>query len=378
MQKTFITFIITFAIGIYGLQAQNSSPFSFETTTHDFGRVKEDGGKISYTFKFKNNGKQPIIIKNVESSCGCTTPDWSRTPVLPGKEGFVSAEYDPIGRPEAFDKQITVYNNVTAQPIVLEIKGDVVPKTKEVSDIYRYKIGDIRLKTNHVAFARLFNTQTESQTVDIFNDSDKPITISTDPESLKEHISIVANPKTLQAKQSGSLTITYNAAKKNDWGYLIDRFQLVLNNKVAEGAALTVSATIVEDFSVLTPDQLANAPTMDFSSKEFDFGKIKQGEKVTHEFTFKNNGKTDLIIRETQTSCGCTAVENKKIIKSGESSSIKAVFNSEGKIGKQNKNITLITNIPGKEQSGVDKYKISLRITGEVSVESQNLEKTKK
>ena len=367
MQKTFITLILIFTLGTYGLQAQNSATFSFEKTTHDFGRVKEDGGKVNYIFKFKNNGKQPIIIKNVESSCGCTTPEWSKTPVLPGKEGFVSAEYDPIDRPGSFDKQITVHNNITAQPIILEIKGDVIPKKKEVSDIYRYKIGDIRLKTNHIAFARLFNTQTESQTVDIFNDSDKAITITTDPLNLTKHISIVANPKVLPAKQAGSLTVTYNATKKNDWGYLIDKVSLLLNNQAATGFPLSVSATIVEDFSKLTPDQLAKAPAMDFASKEFDFGKIKQGEKVTHEYTFKNNGKTDLIIRETQTSCGCTAVENKKVIKPGESSSIKVVFNSNGKTGKQNKNITLITNIPGKDQSGADKYKISLRIIGEVT-----------
>jgi len=375
MQKTFITIILIVVMGIYNLQAQNSAPFSFEKTTHDFGRVKEDGGKIRYTFKFKNNGKQPIIIKNVESSCGCTTPEWSKTPVLPGKEGFVSAEYDPIDRPGSFNKQITVFNNITAQPIVLEIRGDVIAKAKQVSDIYRYKIGGIRVKTNHIAFARLLNTQTETQTVDIFNDSDKPIAVTADPKSLKDHLSIVANPKVLPAKQAGTLTITYNGSKKNEWGYLVDRISLLLNSQEASGYPLSVSATIVEDFSKLSPDQLAKAPTMDFETTEFDFGKIKQGESISHEYLFKNNGKSDLFIRNTETSCGCTAVENKKIIKPGETASIKVVFNSSGKSGKQNKTITLITNIPGKDKSGSDKYKVILRIKGEVIIASGNTQK---
>jgi hypothetical protein len=173
-------------------------------------------------------------------------------------------------------------------------------------------------------------------------------------------------------KVSGIITITYDATKKNEWGYLIDRISLLLNNQPATGYPLSVSATIVEDFSKLTPEQLAKAPTMDFTETEFNFGKLKQGESVTHEFAFKNNGKTDLIIRNTETTCGCTAVENKKVIKPGESSSIKVIFNSAGKNGGQNKSITLTTNVPGKDKSGVDKYKIILKIKGEVILASDN------
>jgi hypothetical protein len=162
------------------------------------------------------------------------------------------------------------------------------------------------------------------------------------------------------------ITITYDASKKDSWDYSADRVPLVLNGTPAPGYPLSVSATIVEDFSKLTKEELANSPTMDFENKEFDFGTIKQGDKTTHEFKFKNNGKRDLIIRSTRSSCGCTAVETKKIIKPGETSSIKTTFNSAGKLGKQNKSITLITNIPGKESTGADKYKIILRVKGTI------------
>ncbi|MFN8258819.1 MAG: DUF1573 domain-containing protein [Bacteroidales bacterium] len=365
MQKTVFTIILSITIGIFGINAQDNT-IGFEKKMHDFGRVKEDGGKIRYTFKFINKGKQPIIIKNVESSCGCTTPDWSKTPVLPGKEGFVSAEYDPIDRPGAFTKQITVYNNITSQPVILEIKGDVIPKKKEVSDIYKYKIGDLRLKSNHIAFARLLNTQTESQTVDIFNDSDKPLSLTANPKSLKEHLSLSTNPKVIPAKQAGTLTVTYNASKAPDWDYQVDRIALLINNQEVMGYSLSVSASVVEDFSKMTPAQLANAPTMDFETKEFDMGKLKQGESVSHEFKFTNHGKSDLIIRKTQSSCGCTAVESKNVIKPGESSSIKVTFNTAGKTGGQNKSVSIICNVPGKNQDGADKNRITLRITADV------------
>ncbi len=83
------------------------------------------------------------------------------------------------------------------------------------------------------------------------------------------------------------------------------------------------------------------------NDKTFDFGIIKQGETVEYIFTFKNTGKNDLIIRKTKASCGCTAVRlGDKVIKPGQESSIKAVFNSRGKKGKQHKSITVTTNIP--------------------------------
>lgn len=367
MKKILTILLAVILSGIISLQAQQSANFSFEKAIHDFGRIKEDGGKVSFRFKFKNNGKTPIIITNVQSSCGCTTPEWSKTPVVPGQEGFVSAEYDPQDRPGAFNKQITVYNNVTTQPVVLEIKGDVIAKTKQVSDIYRYKIGEIRLRANHVAFARMYNTEKNTQSVEVINDSDNDITITFNDKFLKPYLSVSANPAKLAPKQTGLITVTYDATKNDSWGYKTDRIPLILNGKAAAGYPLSVSATIQEDFSKLTSKELASAPTMDFDAKEFDFGTIKQGEKITHEFKFKNNGKRDLIIRDTQSSCGCTAVETKKVIKAGESSTIKATFNSAGKSGKQNKSITLITNIPGKEKSGLDRYKIILRVKGEVT-----------
>lgn len=365
--KKILTILVAILItGTYTLLAQNSAGFSFEKTVHDFGRIKEEGGKVSYKFVFKNTGKKPIIIKNVESTCGCTTPGWSRAPIVPGKEGFVSAQFDPHQRPGAFSKQIKIHNNLTTQPIVLEVKGNVVPKKKEIADIYRHKLGDIRLRSRHVAFARMFNTQTKTQSVDFINDSDKPVTVTLDPRYERPHLKVIISPKTVAPKKTGKITVTYDAAKKNKWDYSTDRLQLLINGVKAAGYPPSVSATIVEDFSKLSAKELADAPTMDFTSKEFNFGTIKQGTKATHEFKFKNNGKRDLIIRNTRSSCGCTAVETKKVIKPGETSSIKTTFSSAGKMGKQNKSITLITNIPGKSKTGAYKYKVLLRVKGNI------------
>ena len=85
--------------------------------------------------------------------------------------------------------------------------------------------------------------------------------------------------------------------------------------------------------------------TEKFNEEEFNFGTIKQGESATHEFIFVNNGKEPLIITSAQGSCGCTVPTwPKEPIGKGEKASIKVTFNSAGKMGTQDKTVTIQSN----------------------------------
>jgi len=93
------------------------------------------------------------------------------------------------------------------------------------------------------------------------------------------------------------------------------------------------------------PADNKNAPEMVFESLEFNFGTIKQGESVTHEFVLVNNGKEDLIITNAQGSCGCTVpLYPKEPIAKGGKGTIKVTFNSAGKMGLQDKTVTITSN----------------------------------
>jgi len=95
----------------------------FKTELHDFGTVPE-GPAAEYEFVFKNTGKEPILLQQVHASCGCTTPTWSKDPVLPGKTGIIKASFATQGRGGApFNKAITVTSNAGTK--VLTIKGAV-------------------------------------------------------------------------------------------------------------------------------------------------------------------------------------------------------------------------------------------------------------
>ncbi|HRH37544.1 MAG TPA: DUF1573 domain-containing protein [Flavobacteriales bacterium] len=103
---------------------------TFETTEHDYGTV-EQASNGTCTFNFTNTGKEPLIISNCQSSCGCMVARCDRDPVLPGKSGVVEVKYD-TQRVGPFTKNVTVVSNaVNAPTVALRIKGTVIPKAIE-------------------------------------------------------------------------------------------------------------------------------------------------------------------------------------------------------------------------------------------------------
>jgi len=217
----------------------------------------------------------------------------------------------------------------------------------------------MRLKSNHLAFGNLKNTEISNKTLEVINNSDEDVKVNF--LRVPEHITIKMEPAVLKPKQKGLLVATYNAPERNDWGFVIDRMTMEINGTADRAYGLVVSANIEEDFSKLTDSEKANAPVLTVDDPEFRFGKINQGEKVEHTYVLTNSGKSDLYIRKVTASCGCTAVQpEKKVINPGESVNIKAVFNSAGKVGNQNKTVTIITNDPQKS-------KMILWVKGEVT-----------
>ncbi len=119
--------VLLFSVGV---KAQNNSPtapiMKFSEETHDFGILKE-GPVASFDFEFTNTGKEPLIIQSCSASCGCTTPDWTRTPILPGKKGKITVKYNTQGRPGSFNKTVYIASNAKCDKERYEIyiKGNV-------------------------------------------------------------------------------------------------------------------------------------------------------------------------------------------------------------------------------------------------------------
>ncbi|MDB5274826.1 MAG: hypothetical protein JWO58_3193 [Chitinophagaceae bacterium] len=108
--------------------AQKAEDFQFGHDKYDFGGLTE-GDPATHSFEFTNKGKDTIKLESsdVRASCGCTTPEWTKTAILPGQTGTIKALYNTQGRPGPFTKTITVMNKGNVMKVV-QIKGVVFPK----------------------------------------------------------------------------------------------------------------------------------------------------------------------------------------------------------------------------------------------------------
>jgi len=110
-----------------------SPVISLKETTHDFGTIVETNGAVSYSFEVTNTGAADLLITNVQGSCGCAVPEWSKTPIKPGGKGFVKVTFNPLNRPGTFNKSVVVTNNSDQSPVTLYIKGNVVKASTETA-----------------------------------------------------------------------------------------------------------------------------------------------------------------------------------------------------------------------------------------------------
>lgn len=357
--RKLVLLITLLAVNLSFISAQHAKAnLAFDKTMHDFGELKESDGRVSYVFKFKNTGGQPMVLHNVKASCGCTTPEWTRNPIPPGGSGQVKAIFDPRNRPGNFNKSITVQSNAQNGTIVLRITGKVIAREKTVEDIYPRNMDVIRLESSHLAFTRMSPKQKKTEQLKVISTSDQALKIGF--MNVPKHITIKSVPEVIKPNQAAVITATYDASVKNDWGFVTDNVFLIFNDVKDYKNRLTISASIEEDFAGWSAEEKANAPVLAIDQKTWNFGEIKQGDKVNHEFKVQNNGKSQLIIRKVKASCGCTAIKPAKtILAPGEETTIVAEFNSAGKSGRQNKSVTVVTNDPKSTTT-------LLRITGNV------------
>jgi len=316
-------------------------------TEHNFGTFKEEAGRQTHEFLVTNSGNAPLVIQNIVASCGCTTPEWTKQPIPPGGKGKITAIYDPQNRPGAFNKTLSVYTNSKPEVVVLSIKGEVIPHEKTVEELYIFPVGSVRFESNHLAFTNVKKTEKKIRVMQVINPSKEPVKIEF--ESLPAHLSLKANPETLKPGQKGIIEGTYDATENSGWGNVSDMVKVKLNGVTQENVFYYISANLVEDFSSLSKADLENAPVFKLASTTVDLGKIPGSTAKEVEFNFTNAGKRDLIIRHIRSTCGCTAVQQNTHasgIKPGQSSSIKATFNSGSYKGRVTKAIYVYTNDP--------------------------------
>ena len=130
MKKLGLFFLFTLSfVGFAIAQAPTNAPKAeFKDNKHNFGKLAEEVGQATCTFEFTNTGATPLIVNSVRASCGCTTPSYTKEPVLPGNKGEIKVAYSTTNRVGAFEKTVTVFTNVPDTTYRLVIRGEVLPR----------------------------------------------------------------------------------------------------------------------------------------------------------------------------------------------------------------------------------------------------------
>lgn len=124
-----IVFILTAVLSfVFATNSQNASQaeITFEKSTFDFGDIKQ-GQVVNAVFKFKNTGKEPLILSNVSTTCGCTVPSWPKDPIAPGKSAEISATFNSAGKMGQQNKVITIFSNAKNGQAQVSIVCNVLP-----------------------------------------------------------------------------------------------------------------------------------------------------------------------------------------------------------------------------------------------------------
>lgn len=107
--------------------AAGTGKVEFAETAFDFGQVKE-GEVVEHVYAFTNTGTSPVILSRVSASCGCTTPSYTQTPILPGKTGEIKVSFDSNGQVGKQQKIVTVVSNAENGVTTIQLKGEVLAK----------------------------------------------------------------------------------------------------------------------------------------------------------------------------------------------------------------------------------------------------------
>ena len=327
----------------------------FENTTYDFGKIKEEGGKVTGKFIFTNVGNEPLQLTNVRPGCGCTAANYSKEAIAPGAQGYIEATYNPYNRPGVFNKNIRVttneprfIENEKATPHMIFIKGEVIkrPPTEFETAGYTKSTGMLRIKEPNVAH-NLLNTEAAVDTFYVRNFWTQPVSITL--EKTHDFISEIYRNfgAELMPGQEGFFVLKYDASRRNGFGQLKDIITIQTNDSIEPIKRVHYANNIREDFSKLSAKQLKNAPICVVSTDSVGIGNIQKNTSRAQTFRVTNTGKSPLIIRSLSTSVPMFSVTaDPMTIPAGESAEITITLKAPNRASNQNATLDIITNDP--------------------------------
>lgn len=329
------------------VSAQVARPVQFTESSFDFGKIIEKDGSVTHVFEFTNTNNKPVKILGVKPSCGCTTPDWSREEIQPGKSGFVKAAFNPKGRPGFFTKTLTVTTSSDTNPVILQIKGTVITDPQKITSEFDGERGSWRVKSSSLNMGKVFiKNEYVVREFRVMNSGKKTVSYLGNYDG-PAYIRVNVEPKVLKPGELGIIRIGYNGKLRNAYGFQSDNVVIHTDDEAQPAKSFTILATLEDYFPEATPQELAKAPKLSLTQTALDFGRIKQNQVAVREATLVNQGQSLLELRSIQGNCACiTAESDRQSLKPGQSATIRISFNPQDRKGTQQKAVTIYSNDP--------------------------------
>lgn len=122
----FLGMMLLCGLSFASAQTPDGPAIQFDKTVHNFGTFSESSPKVTCVFNYTNTGNAPLIINQAVAACGCTVPEFTKKPVMPGEKGQIKVTYNGTGKfPGHFKKSITVRTNAVVEVTRLYVEGDM-------------------------------------------------------------------------------------------------------------------------------------------------------------------------------------------------------------------------------------------------------------
>lgn len=299
LRKILLTLCLaTLCAGLYGQQ------LGFTEKSWNFGRIREEGGAVTHRFDFTNTGSKPVVLEEVEVSCGCTTADFTRKPVMPGQSGHVTVAYDPLGRPGPFTKTAVVKANNRSLSFTLSVSGEVQEREYTVEELYPVVLSaGVRLSGRTAALRNVAQGEARSATIRWANTSSKAVRLSFEADPAIPHLKIFAQ-ETLPAGGRGEITFTIDLSGKKDAYGVFSGGAYPVVNGVRERLPVTVMAYGIDPTG--DPADFDKSARARFDRQYHDFGDVASARPLSTQFTLSNTGSQPLVVRYVRPGKGLT------------------------------------------------------------------------
>ena len=242
MKSIYILLFVIVAFLFKSAAQTISTSIFFKEKSYDFGKIFENKGKVSHTFIFTNKAKISVAIDGVTSGCGCTTANYTKSPVKPGSVGTITVSFDPLYRPGFFSKEVVIYSNNRKNINRVWVKGTVIPFNHPVEEDYPYSFGKgLHLNLKVLAFGEIKKNSTKHIKLRYANDTNRPMTLYFVVEGTNKNLKFI-NPGKVAPTNRGEMTISFTQEKKLRTETVIKLYPIVNGVRLSQALKVKIGS----------------------------------------------------------------------------------------------------------------------------------------